>query len=390
MKSLVISAVFVQSIFALQEGKSNRQIDMLFETKKFRSGSQNSVKNVDRFTVNKSATLQLNRKNKLKIVMPWSSSTLKTTLGENTTKDSVEGYKDVKITHEMTTQKAKIGRTGVKWKFKLNIPNGKEQLNNSENKVTSAMGETGQGFTDPTYGKGLNLGVDLNLTQRLNKTITHNYTLGYANNGSYSSLLETRSYKKPGDNIIFNCLRSVKSGKNLKFSYGFGLNFTRRTINFRPSDRESINPSRFEGNVQFKMEKQRNKRLKETLGLKFQERGEIEVQESNGQIVRTQQGDRWTLNWIFHKKINQKLSENYGLKGIFGASNDNLEVVAPTNGNATARVGKDRNTRMEEVQLLYGRKYKINKHRQWFYNATLGLTDDSRDYTMGAGYTLKF
>ena len=65
-------------------------------------------------------------------------------------------------------------------------------------------------------------------------------------------------------------------------------------------------------------------------------------------------------------------------------------MIAPSVGNATANIGKDRNTRMEEVQLLYGRKHTINKHREWFYNATVGITDDSRDYTLGGGYVWKF
>ena len=386
----IINAIAVISCYALQEGKSSRQVDILYETKKFRSGSQNIDKSVDRFTVKNTWKLQLNKKNKFTLIMPWAKASLKSTRDGSTIKDNVEGFKDLKVVHEMTTQKAKVGRDGVKWKFKLNLPNGKEQLNASENNVTSAMGETGQGFSDPTYGKGLNLGFDFNLINKPTKSITNNYTFGYTINGSYSSLFGPTSYKKPGDNIVFNYMRNIKQSKKAKLSYGFGTNFTRRTINYRPGGGTSANPSRFEGNIQVKYEKQRSKKLKEIMALKFQERGEIEVQESNGQIVRTLQGDRWTLNWTFNRKLNKKLSANYGLLGIFGGANDNLEVVSPTSSNATAKVGKDRNTRMEEVQLLYGRKHTINKHRQWFYNATLGITDDSRDYTIGGGYIWKF
>ncbi len=386
----IINAIAVISCYALQEGKSSRQVDILYETKTFRSGSQNIDKSVDRFTVKNTWKLQLNKKNKFTLIMPWAKASLKSTRDGSAMKDNVEGFKDLKVVHEMTTQKAKVGRDGVKWKFKLNLPNGKEQLNASENNVTSAMGETGQGFSDPTYGKGLNLGFDFNLINKPTKSITNNYTFGYTINGSYSSLFGRTSYKKPGDNIVFNYMRNIKQSKKAKLSYGLGANFTRRTINYRPGGGTSANPSRFEGNVQVKYEKQRSKKLKEIMALKFQERGEIEVQESNGQIVRTLQGDRWTLNWTFNRKLNKKLSANYGLLGIFGGANDNLEVVSPTSGNATAKVGKDRNTRMEEVQLLYGRKHTINKHRQWFYNATLGITDDSRDYTIGGGYIWKF
>lgn len=388
--ALVICAIVVSPTFGLQNGKSSGKTEILYETKEFRSATQNSLKAVDRFTVQNTFSLQLNRKNKLTTMIPWSLANLSTKSDGRTVKDSVEGFKDIKIIHEMTTQKVKGDRLGVQWKFRMDLPNGKEQLNASENRVTSAMGETGQGFSDPTFGKGLNLGVDLNLTDQINQSITNIYTLGYTLNGSYSSLLESRSYKKPGDNLIFNCLRSSKLGKNKKFSYGLGANFTRRTFNYRPNDIVSENPSRLEGNLQFKYENQRNAKLQETFAVKFQERGEIEVQESNGQIVRTEQGDRWTLNWVFNNKRHKNLTENYGLLGIFGAANNNLEVVAPVTGNATAIVGKDRNTRMEEVQLLYGRKYQINRHRQMFYNATLGLTDDSRDYTLGGGYVWKF
>lgn len=387
---VTINLSLVSYCYALEKGKSSRKVDILYEAKKFRSGSQNLDKSVDRFTVKNSFKVQLNKKNKVTLIIPWAKANLKSSGNGSVTKNSVDGFKDLKIVHEMTTQKAKVGLDGIKWKFKLNLPNGKEQLTASENNVTSALGETGQGFSDPTYGKGLNLGVDFNLTNKPSKSITNNYTFGYTLNGSYSSLLGRESYKKPGDNLVFNFMRSIKRNKKSKLSYGLGTNFTRRTVNYRPGGATSTNPSRFEGNIQLKYEKQRSKKLKEILALKFQERGEIEVQESNGQIVRTEQGDRWTLNWTFNKKLNKKLSENYGLLGIFGGANDNLEVIAPSVGNASASIGKDRNTRMEEVQLLYGRKHTINKHREWFYNATVGITDDSRDYTLGGGYVWKF
>lgn len=387
---VTINLSLVSYCYALEKGKSSRKVDILYEAKKFRSGSQNLDKSVDRFTVKNSFKVQLNKKNKVTLIIPWAKANLKSSGNGSVTKNSVDGFKDLKIVHEMTTQKAKVGLDGIKWKFKLNLPNGKEQLTASENNVTSALGETGQGFSDPTYGKGLNLGVDFNLTNKPSKSITNNYTFGYTLNGSYSSLLGRESYKKPGDNLVFNFMRNIKRNKKSKLSYGLGTNFTRRTVNYRPGGATSTNPSRFEGNIQLKYEKQRSKKLKEILALKFQERGEIEVQESNGQIVRTEQGDRWTLNWTFNKKLNKKLSENYGLLGIFGGANDNLEVIAPSVGNASASIGKDRNTRMEEVQLLYGRKHTINKHREWFYNATVGITDDSRDYTLGGGYVWKF
>ena len=128
--------------FALQQGKSSRQVDILYEAKVFVQGSQNLDKSVDRFTVKNTFKFQLNKKNKVTLVMPWAKANLKASGNGTITKDSVEGFKDLKIVHEMSTQKAKVGLDGVKWKFKLNLPNGKEQLYASENNVTSAMGET--------------------------------------------------------------------------------------------------------------------------------------------------------------------------------------------------------------------------------------------------------
>ena len=112
-------------------------------------------------------------------------------------------------------------------------------------------------------------------------------------------------------------MRNIKRNKKSKLSYGLGTNFTRRTVNYRPGGATSTNPSRFEGNIQLKYEKQRSKKLKEILALKFQERGEIEVQESNRQIVRTEQGDRWTLNWTFNKKLKQKAFRELRIVRIF-------------------------------------------------------------------------
>jgi len=379
------------SLFALEKGKSSRDFKVSYETKEFISGAQGGAnKKIGRFSFENNWKFQLNKKNKTTVKIPYASASLETTLNGVTTKDEVEGEKDISIVHEMTTRKPKIGRTGVKWKFKINLPNGEEQLTASENRVTSAMGETGQGFSNPTYGKGLNLGFDVTLTDKVGKKDSDAYTFGYNLNGSYSSLADTISYKHPGDNLLFNYKRTRQRNKKLSFTWTVGANYTRRTVNLRPGNVESANPSRIEGNASFAFVKQRNKKLKETVSLKLQERGEIEVQESTGQIVRTEQGDRATLSWIFSKKKNKKVTQNYGLNGIFGQANDNLEVVAPTVGNPTAKIGKDNNTKMEEVQFSFGQTYQVNKHRKWFYNIDIGLTDDSRDWVVGAGLSMMF
>jgi len=45
---------------------------------------------------------------------------------------------------------------------------------------------------------------------------------------------------------------------------------------------------------------------------------------------------------------------------------------------------------MEEVQFSFGQTYQVNKHRKWFYNIDIGLTDDSRDWVVGAGLSMMF
>ena len=386
---LILGLVHTVS-FALEKGKNSRSTKILFETKEFLSPTEASQKELSRFTVEQTYNFQLNKKNKLSFKIPWSRAALRVTQNGVATDSRVEGEKDVTVSHQMTTQKPKVGRTGVQWSFKINLPNGEEQLTKEENRVTSALGETGQGFASPTYGKGLNLGFNLKLTQKKNKKINTAYSMGYELQGDHSSLSSQVSKKRPGDTALFKVNRSIQKNKNLKLSYGLGTSLTRRTTNFRPGNAISENPSRLELSAEFKMNKVHGKKLKETFSVKFQERGEIEVQESTGQIVKTEQGDRTTVNWTFVRQKNKRVKTKYGLTGIFGGANSNIEVVPPTVGAVTAQVGKDRRTRMEEVQLVYGQTWSINKYRKWFLEGSVGLTDDSRDYTLTSGFNFQY
>jgi hypothetical protein len=393
LRNFYISLILIlvgSPAFALEKGKSSRETKVLYETKDFLSPTEVAQKKLTRFTVEQIYNFKLNKKNKLSFKIPWSKGTLRTTKNGVVTDSEVEGAKDIAITHQMTTERPKIGRTGVQWNFKINLPNGTEQLTKEENRVTSALGETGQGFSSPTYGKGLNLGFSLNLTRQQTKRAKTDYTVGYELQGDYSSLLDQVSKKKPGDTALFKIKRSIKKNKNLNLTYGLGTSLTRRTVNFRPGNVVSENPSRLEFSAEFKMNKVHGKKLKETLSLKFQERGEIEVQESSGQIVKTEQGDRATVSWTFQRQRNKRVKTKYGLTGIFGGANSNLEVVAPVVGLPTATVGKDRRTRMEEVQLIYGQTWTINKFRKWFLEGSVGLTDDSRDFTLTSGFNFQY
>jgi len=372
---------------AIEKGKSTRSTQILFETKEFFSASENLNKELSRFSVTQTYKFQHNKKNSTSVKMPWSQGQLRTSAGD---KFNVEGFKDTVITHKMKTRTPKQDLLGVDWTFNVNLPNGKDRLNANENKVTAALGETGQGLAGPTYGKGLDLGAEVTYTKLRGKKVQDKTAIGYKVQGNYSSLLEKISRKEPGDMATVKWNRTVVKSKKLKYSFGAGTTLTRRSLNFRPGNQVSANPSRLEHRVSFKMDKKRSAKISESLMLQFQERGEIEVQESTGQIVKTEQGDRFTINWTFTKKRSKKLSEKLGIQGTFGAANNNLEVVPPTVGNATAQVGKDTKTRMEEVQLVYGRNWTINKYKKWFLEGTYGLTDDSRDWTLSAGLTSNF
>ena len=387
MIRLSVFFLLVSFAGALEKGKSNRTTNFLFETKKFYSASENLEKELSRFSVTQTYKFQINEKNSTTFKIPWSEGRLQTSAGE---KFRVEGFKDISVLHKMTTRKAQQGRAGVDWTFTMNLPNGKEKLTAEENKVTSALGETGQGLASPTYGKGLDLGTELTYTTLRGKRVQDKTSIGYKLQGNYSSLIEKVSRKEPGDMASLKFNRTLAKSSNLKYSFEAGTTLTRRSFNYRPGDQVSANPSRFEHQFSIKMDKKHSKNLSENLVLQFQERGEIEVQESSGQIVNTEQGDRFNLNWLFVKKTSEKMSEKFGINGIFGAANENLEVVPPLIGNPTAQLGKDTKTRMEEVQLVYGRNWSLNKHRKYFLEATLGLTEDSRDWTLGAGFNTNF
>ena len=104
----IINAIAVISCYALQEGKSSRQVDILYETKTFRSGSQNIDKSVDRFTVKNTWKLQLNKKNKFTLVMPWAKASLKSTLDGSTINGVEVG--DSSVTTDITNTEGQTQR----------------------------------------------------------------------------------------------------------------------------------------------------------------------------------------------------------------------------------------------------------------------------------------
>ncbi|MCO4782907.1 MAG: hypothetical protein KC646_11340 [Candidatus Cloacimonetes bacterium] len=391
----------------LEKGKSSRNTSVMFETKDFFSAGDNSNKSVSRFTVKEDLKFAINKKNSMSIKMEQSWADLKIYKSTGTEKYNVKGFKDIKIQHTIKTKDGSKGnKIGVKWKFKVDLPNGKEQLDNNESKVTSAIGETGQGFENATYGKGLNLGFGVTITNSQKKNQKIEYSYGYNHNGNYSSQLGKLSYKKPGDTMNFGYKRTVSYGKSVKqiamlgakakakpstkFKYGIGANRTAAALSFRNSGGVKVSrvPSKIDFSLQAEYTKLRDKRTTDKFDIKFQQKGKEDTFESDGQFKTVDFSDPWQVNFLRSKILNKREVLGFGIKGLFAGANFNEFVLKPS---PTLQSGtKDRKTRKEEVIFFVSKNVKIRKTREWQFKAGIGLTDDARDYVASGSYQWKF
>ncbi|PCJ16050.1 MAG: hypothetical protein COB02_17280 [Candidatus Cloacimonadota bacterium] len=391
---------------SLEKGKSSRNTKIIYESKGFYSSSDKAKKSVSRFTIKEDLKFQINKKNSLAIKMEQSWADLKIYKATGTEKYNVHGFKDVKILHTIKTKNsAKGNKIGIKWKFKIDLPSGKEQLNNNEAKVTSAIGETGQGFENATYGKGLNLGIGTTITDARKKNQKIEYTFGYTHNGNYSSQLGKLSYKRPGDTMNFMFAKTRKYGKKIKqitfgtkskakpskqFKYSLGANRTAAALSFRNSGGLKVSrvPAKVDLSAKVEYKVIRDKRITDKFDIKFQQKGKEDTFESDGQFKVVDFGDPWEINILRTKILNKRESLGIGIKALFAGANFNEFVLKPT---PTLFSGaKDSNTRKEEVILFVSKQVKVRKTREWNFKAGIGVTDDARDYVASGSYQWKF
>lgn len=391
----------------LEKGKSSRKTSVMYETKDFFSAGDNSNKSVSRLTVKEDLKFKFNKKNSLSIKMEQSWAGLKIYKSTGTEKYNVDGFKDIKFQHTIKTKdESKGNKIGVKWKFKVDLPTGKEQLTNNEAKVTSAIGETGQGFENATYGKGLNLGVGVTFTNAKKKNQKIEYSYGYTHNGNYSSQLGKLSYKRPGDTMNFAFSKTVDYGKNVKqiallgskakgkpsrkFKYSIGANRTGAALSFRNSNGVKVSrvPSKVDMSVKAEYTRLKDKRITDKFDIKFQQKGKEDTFESDGQFKIVEFGDPWEVNFLRSKILNKREVLGFGIKALFAGANFNEFVLKPTTSLQSGT--KDAKTRKEEVILFVSKNVKIRKTREWIFKAGVGLTDDARDYVASGSYQWKF
>ena len=391
----------------LEKGKSSRKTFVLFETKEFFSASDKATKAVSRLTVKEDLKFKLKKKNTLSIKMEQLWADLKIYKSGGTESYNVSGFKDIKISHTIKTKdEAKGNKIGMKWKFKVDLPTGKEQLSNDESKVTGAIGETGQGFQNATYGKGFNLGFGFTVTDARKKNQKREYTYAYTHNGNYSSQLGKLSYKRPGDTMNFAYAKTMTYGKKIKqiallgskpkgkasrkFKYSFGANRTAAALSFRNSNGVKVSrvPSKVDMSLKVEYSKLIDKRITDKFDLKFQQKGKEDTFESDGQFKTVDFGDPWEFNFLRSKILNKREILGFGIKALFAGANLNEFVLKPTTTLFSG--AKDPKTRKEEVIFFVSKKVKIRKTREWMFKAGIGITDDARDYIASGSYQWKF
>ncbi len=383
---VLLLAKIGQPVCALEKDKSSREFKFSYENKSY-LGRDNVYREIDRYSLENTYKYQLNKKNNLSIQLPYSYARLNSANGRVNT---LAGVKDATISHTMETRKAKPGLYGVKWVFKLGMPLGKEQLSAGEDAVYQAMNETGQGLDKAPLGAGFNFGFDLNLNQIYNPNRNVEYVVGYTVQGAYSTLEEQLSKKDPGDSIRLGFKNTLKKGKSHQYQYGITANYTAETFSSRAQAGlpiESRLPSKIEYTLMLRSEVMRNANLKQILHFEYQQKDLFESLSSDGKFIKTDQGDRIKFDWFYEDKLNARVTQRYGISSLFGEPNDNKEASGPA---PLPPLGKDFNSRIEDIQATYGRIYTLNKYRKWYWNVSRGLTEDSRDYVAEAGLNFTF
>ncbi len=372
--------------FALEKGKSSRDFKFIFENKSF-TGRDKRKKEIERYTIESQYKYQLNKKNDLSIVIPYSHATLKT---PGAVEDTLAGVKDVGVTHTMVTREARKGLYGVKWMFKLGLPLGKEQLSAGEDRVFQAMNETGQGFDKAPLGTGFNMGFDVEFSNLIGGNRKLDWIMGYTLQGNYSTLADQVSRKEPGDNMRLGFKNTLKRGKNRQYQWGITGNFTDKTNSYRQQAGAAIVsrlPNKMEYTFMGRAEMNLTPRLKKTFHFEYQQKDYFESLSSDGKYIITDQGDRIKFDWLYERKRNDRQTERFGIQTLFGEPNFNKSASGPA---PLPNLGKDYDSRIEDIQLVYGHMNTINKYRKWYWNGSLGLTDDSRDYVVEAGLQFQF
>jgi hypothetical protein len=381
------------------KGKSTRTVNFIYEAKDFESKTSNNTrKEIDRFMVETSYKWQFNDRNSLTVQVPYSESSLTQTVGGNSQKYNLRGARDVKVSHEMTTETLKPNQTTgrvVKWKFDLNLPTGKEQLTGEEALITSAIGENGEAFSKGTHGAGFNVGVGLGIDYKKGNT-TDKYLLTYMKNGNHSTLIDKVSYKESGDNIMLGYTRERKLNERNTLSWGLGNTWTLKSMTLREDPAIGIINSytgmqqEKKATINLQMERI-PKKFWEIITLEYKQKGYNEVNDIE-RFEKTDQGDRYYAKWNFRRKLNDKVQIDYGINAIFGRPNTVVEnFTYATNAVDASRLGLRPETKWEEVDLVFRRQLGGEKdRRKWWYQATVGLTEESRDYTLSTGFNYMF
>lgn len=135
----------------------------------------------------------------------------------------------------------------------------------------------------------------------------------------------------------------------------------------------------------------RPKTFWEIISLEYKQKGYNEIYDVE-RFEKSDQGDRYYAKWNFRHKLNEKTQIEYGVNAIFGRPNNVVESFNYTTGAIdVARLGYRPESKWEDIDLVFRRQSGGEKdRRKWWYQATVGLTSDSRDYTLSTGLNYTF
>lgn len=346
-----------------------KSFDVLLE------GKNQGTTDVDRLQVTGTYLWELGRRGELKIVLPWQRINATTGAAEN----SATGFKDMTMTYDFAVRD--LSRSGVKgrWQVAANIPTGIDGLNASETAAVTALAGAADGFLNPQFGRGFELGVKHFWTHQRGTTQTE-YYLGTNQAGGYqvARFAGNQTSTDGIDTYLFGVSRQSTKGRR---TWDIGLDAiifsdTEIVANGTLTETDSDPNYLIRANLSLK----HSDRITGRYGFTYQMRDAQDSLQPGIAINPTQNlelGDRIFWNAYVEKKINVHSFWTFGLVGLntMGATLNNAAVANSSRNEMFTRVGYTRNR---------------DNGAGWSLTTDVGMTGDSRDYSFMGRYFRQF
>lgn len=327
----------------------------------------------DRFLVTTNYVWDTGRREKISVSLPWQK--IDTKVGG--VSSSANGLKDMSVNYDFKSREVGHGLS-TRWQLRLNIPTGRDSLNQEAFTAVGNLNASANGFLAPQFGRGFAAGLRHYWTKIRGKT-QDEYYVGYQEEGSYTvaSFVGNQVENSGIDQIVAGFKRQTERGR-YQVSMGLDAIFfddSQSTTNGAVTQIDSDPNFIFRGEVAQK----HTDSLTSRYNLTYHVRDQQDALQP-GVIVNlnsTELGDRIFWNWTLESQRTPRDQLRFGLAGL-------RTLGSEANGVAVA--GSDRT----ELYTRLGYNRDLANDSSWNLTADVGLTGDSRDLVVTGRYSRDF